>query len=152
MIKTQKRSVFGEIYTTGKKIYTASGSDGSDKSHLCPISVKSATYNSDLYVGWDWKAGFIDGCNPKLWPTHIFRSIHTPEIWQKQAKGTSCKFWNYVHSWDVECQVVVSDIHYLKTINYIIAPAADQSRKCKKNPLIKYPSSIISIALYVRFC
>ena len=28
-------SVFGEIYTTGKKNYTAGGSDGSDKSHLC---------------------------------------------------------------------------------------------------------------------
>ena len=25
----------GEIYTTGKKSYTAAGSDGSDKSHLC---------------------------------------------------------------------------------------------------------------------
>ena len=25
----------GEIYTAGKKIYTAAGSDGSDKSHLC---------------------------------------------------------------------------------------------------------------------
>ena len=39
MIKTQKMSVFGEIYTTGKKVYTAGGndgsSDGSDKSHLC---------------------------------------------------------------------------------------------------------------------
>ena len=34
MIKTQKRNVFGEIYTTGKKFYTAGGSDGSDKSHL----------------------------------------------------------------------------------------------------------------------
>ena len=33
--KTQKMSVFGEIYTSGKKIYTAGGSDGSDKSHLC---------------------------------------------------------------------------------------------------------------------
>ena len=104
-----------------------------------PISVKSATYNSDLYVGWDWKAGFIDGCNPKLWATHIFRSIHTPEIWQKQAIGTSCKFWNYVHSWDIECQVVVSDIHYLKTINYIIAPAADQSRKCKNKSTYQIP-------------
>ena len=30
-------SVFGEIYTTGKKFYTAGGSDGSDKSHLCVI-------------------------------------------------------------------------------------------------------------------
>ena len=81
----------------------------------------------------------------------IFFEASTPPK-QKQAIWTSCKFWNYVHSWDIECQVVVSDIHYLKTINYIIAPAADQSRKCKKNPLIKYPSSIISIALYVRFC
>ena len=34
MIKTQKNECFGEIYTTGKKFYTASGSDGSDKSHL----------------------------------------------------------------------------------------------------------------------
>ena len=33
--KNTKMSVFGEIYTTGKKIYTAGGSDGSDKSHLC---------------------------------------------------------------------------------------------------------------------
>ena len=32
--KNTKMSVFGEIYTTGKKIYTAGGSDGSDKSHL----------------------------------------------------------------------------------------------------------------------
>ena len=30
-------SVFGEIYTTGKKNYTAGGSDGSDKSHLCVV-------------------------------------------------------------------------------------------------------------------
>ena len=28
-------SVFGEIHTTGKNFYTAGGSDGSDKSHLC---------------------------------------------------------------------------------------------------------------------
>ena len=27
-------SAFGEIYTTGKKFYTAGDSDGSDKSHL----------------------------------------------------------------------------------------------------------------------
>ena len=33
--KTQNKSVFGEIYTIGKKIYTAGGIDGSDKSHLC---------------------------------------------------------------------------------------------------------------------
>ena len=33
-------SVFGEIYTTGKKFYTAGGSDGSDKSHLCVIHNK----------------------------------------------------------------------------------------------------------------
>ena len=35
VIKTQKMSVFEEIYITGKKFYTAGGSDGSDKSHLC---------------------------------------------------------------------------------------------------------------------
>ena len=28
---------FWEIYTTGKKLYTAGGSDGSDKSHLCVV-------------------------------------------------------------------------------------------------------------------
>ena len=33
VITTQNMSVFGEIYTTGKKFYTAGGSDGSDKSH-----------------------------------------------------------------------------------------------------------------------
>ena len=27
--------ISGEIYTTGKKFYTAAGSDGSDKFHLC---------------------------------------------------------------------------------------------------------------------
>ena len=32
--KTQKMSKNGEIYTAGKKIYTAAGSDGSDNSHL----------------------------------------------------------------------------------------------------------------------
>ena len=32
--KHKEMSVFGEIYTTGKKFYTAGGSDGSDKSHL----------------------------------------------------------------------------------------------------------------------
>ena len=32
---TQKMSGNGEIYTAGKKNYTAAGSDGSDKSHLC---------------------------------------------------------------------------------------------------------------------
>ena len=34
VIKTQKMCVFGEIYTTGKKICTAGGSDSSDKSHF----------------------------------------------------------------------------------------------------------------------
>ena len=34
MIKTHKKSENGEIYTAGKKNYTAGGSDGSDKSHL----------------------------------------------------------------------------------------------------------------------
>ena len=29
------RIVSGEIYTAGKKFYTAAGSDGRDKSHLC---------------------------------------------------------------------------------------------------------------------
>ena len=30
-------SAFGEIYTTRKIFYTACGSDGSDKSHLCVL-------------------------------------------------------------------------------------------------------------------
>ena len=33
--KHKKMSVFGGIYTTGKKFYIAGGSDGIDKSHLC---------------------------------------------------------------------------------------------------------------------
>ena len=32
--KNTKMSVFGEIYTTGKRFYTAGGSNGSNKSHL----------------------------------------------------------------------------------------------------------------------
>ena len=32
--KNTKNSVFGEIYTTGKKFYTAGGSDGSEPVHF----------------------------------------------------------------------------------------------------------------------
>ena len=36
--KTQKMSENWEFYTAGQKIYTAAGSDGSNKSHLCLTS------------------------------------------------------------------------------------------------------------------
>ena len=35
--KTQKMSENGEIYSVGKIFYTAAGTDGMDKFHLCPI-------------------------------------------------------------------------------------------------------------------
>ena len=38
VIKHKIRSENGEVYTTGKKNYTAAGSDGSDKSHLCQLT------------------------------------------------------------------------------------------------------------------
>ena len=50
-------SVFEEIYTTGKKFYTAGGSDGSDKSHLCSVcnpeflNVCGNIYFGDFTVG-----------------------------------------------------------------------------------------------------
>ena len=36
-MKTQEMSEIGEIYTADKKIYTAAGTDGIDKFHLCFI-------------------------------------------------------------------------------------------------------------------
>ena len=35
VIMGENMLISGEIYTTGKKFYTAAGSDGSDKYHLC---------------------------------------------------------------------------------------------------------------------
>ena len=46
MIETQKKSENGEIYTTGKKFFTATGSDGSDKYHLWYYQVPS----THLYI------------------------------------------------------------------------------------------------------
>ena len=48
----------GEIYTAGQKIYTAAGSDGSDKSHLCL---------SFSFIFW-W-------IGVKGWKTAIFRKL-----------------------------------------------------------------------------
>ena len=42
--KTQKMSENGEIYTAGKEFYTAAGSDGSDKFHLCVYYQSNAKY------------------------------------------------------------------------------------------------------------
>ena len=59
MIKTQTLSVFGEIYTTGKKIYTAGGSDGSDKSHLCPKWINcKIDCRYELFLGFEPVVGF----------------------------------------------------------------------------------------------
>ena len=48
----QKMSVFGEIYTTGKKIYTAGGSDGSDKSHLWLKNMEGQNLIWDSLGSW----------------------------------------------------------------------------------------------------
>ena len=44
--KHKKMSENGEIYTTGKKFFTATGSDGSDKYHLWYYQVPS----THLYI------------------------------------------------------------------------------------------------------
>ena len=44
MKKTQKNECFGENYTTGKKLYSAGGSDGSYKSNLW-LNVAAHLYN-----------------------------------------------------------------------------------------------------------
>ena len=44
----------GEIYTTGKKFYTATGGDGIDKFHLCtsfqPLSLNLVISNGNQYL------------------------------------------------------------------------------------------------------
>ena len=46
--------VSGEIYTTGKKFYTAAGGDGIDKFHLCtsiqPLSLNLVISNGNQYL------------------------------------------------------------------------------------------------------
>ena len=46
----------GEIYTAGKKFYTAAGTDGTDKFHLCIVA--STTISIILtcggFVGFGW--------------------------------------------------------------------------------------------------
>ena len=52
-------SVFGEIYTTGKKFYIAGGSDGSDKSHLCPKWINcKIDCRYELFLGFEPVVGF----------------------------------------------------------------------------------------------
>ena len=48
VIMRENMLISGEIYTTGKKFYTAAGSDGSDKYHLWP---KYAKYGQIWYLG-----------------------------------------------------------------------------------------------------
>ena len=40
----------GEIYTIGQKIYTATGSDGRDKSHLCCAITRSICGGEELLI------------------------------------------------------------------------------------------------------
>ena len=52
-------SVFGEIYTTGKNFYIAGGSDGSDKSHLCPKWINcKIDCRYELFLGFEPVVGF----------------------------------------------------------------------------------------------
>ena len=52
-------SVFGEIYTTGKKFYTVGGSDGSDNFHLCPKWIYcKIDCRYELFLGFEPVVGF----------------------------------------------------------------------------------------------
>ena len=47
--KHKKMDENGEIYTAGKKIYTAAGTDGMDKFHLClKVALKCTSYWSTI--------------------------------------------------------------------------------------------------------
>ena len=67
--------VFGEIYTTGKKFYTAGGSDGSDKFHLC------------FFVFWyfSWQGGndIAEG-RRRLRLSRLSKSKPTPQVQQQK--------------------------------------------------------------------
>ena len=49
VIMRENMLISGEIYTTGKKFYTAAGSDGSDKYHLWPKYAKYGIWGTSSY-------------------------------------------------------------------------------------------------------